>query len=160
MRGIFFIADTHFGHRNVILFEQEHRPFATIEEHDEHIIANWNSVVKKDDIVYHLGDFCVNRSSLQVARRLNGKIVLIQGNHDTFRTSEYLDVGFSSVRGAVQLDRVILTHIPIHPSQLDERFTHNVHGHLHSKKLDDNRYINVSCEAINLCPLAYETLYR
>jgi calcineurin-like phosphoesterase family protein len=155
----FFISDTHFGHRGIIQYESEKRPFQTLEEHDEALIANWNNTVKSDDKVYHVGDFCLNWRSLSVAKRLNGRKILIMGNHDIFRTEEYLEVGFERVQGALQFENLILTHIPVHPQQLEHRFFANVHGHLHSKKLPDWRYLNVSVEHINLTPITLEEVY-
>ena len=49
----FFTSDTHFGHANVIKFDN--RPFANIEEHDEELVRRWNAVVKPGDVVCHLG---------------------------------------------------------------------------------------------------------
>jgi calcineurin-like phosphoesterase family protein len=155
----FFISDTHFGHRGIIQYEAINRPFQTLEEHDEALIANWNNTVKPDDKVYHVGDFCLNRRSLSVAKRLNGRKILIMGNHDIFRTEEYLEAGFERVQGALQFENLILTHIPVHPQQLEHRFFANVHGHLHSKKLPDWRYLNVSVEHINLTPITLEEVY-
>jgi calcineurin-like phosphoesterase family protein len=51
----FYVSDTHFLHANILTMQP--RPFGSIEEHDEHLIRTWNSVVGADDIVYHLGDF-------------------------------------------------------------------------------------------------------
>lgn len=75
----FFTADTHFGHSNIIEFCK--RPFANVNEMDEALIAAWNKRVGHEDLVYHLGDF----SMYDVAKyraRLNGRIILISGNHD------------------------------------------------------------------------------
>ena len=76
---IFFTADTHFNHRNIIRYCN--RPFADVAEMNEAMIANWNRVVGRRDLVYHLGDFAWgdNRAVLQ---RLNGRKVLILGSHD------------------------------------------------------------------------------
>jgi calcineurin-like phosphoesterase family protein len=155
----FFIGDTHFGHRGILKYEGEKRPFQTLEEHDEALITNWNSVVKEDDKVYHVGDFCLNRSALSIAKRLNGRKILIMGNHDVFRTEEYLEVGFERVHGVLQFENLILSHIPVHPCQLEHRFFANVHGHMHSKKLPAWNYLNVSVENINLTPITLEEVY-
>ena len=58
---IFFTADTHWGHRNIIRYCQ--RPFADVDEMNEALITNWNSTVGKDDIVFHLGDFAMGGSA-------------------------------------------------------------------------------------------------
>ena len=84
----FYIADTHFGHRNCVRFDD--RPFRSIEEHDETLISNWNSVVQPRDDVFILGDFAY-KNELPVSeytKRLNGHLHLIRGNHDK-RTEEY-----------------------------------------------------------------------
>jgi calcineurin-like phosphoesterase family protein len=78
----YFTSDTHFGHANVIRFDS--RPFGSIEEHDDILIKNWNSVVKPDDDVWHLGDFSF-RNRINICRyleKLNGRIHLVRGNHD------------------------------------------------------------------------------
>jgi calcineurin-like phosphoesterase family protein len=80
--AIFFTADTHFGHANIIKYCG--RPFQTKEQHDEALISNWNSVVSPKDHVYHLGDVGFGSSDdlYRVLQKLKGKIYLIRGNHD------------------------------------------------------------------------------
>lgn len=81
----FYISDTHFFHERIIRMCA--RPFASIDEHDEAIVANWNSVVRDDDVVYHLGDvgFHLGLNSDRMRTlfyRLKGRKHLIIGNHD------------------------------------------------------------------------------
>lgn len=81
----FYIADTHFFHRRILAMCG--RPFASIDEHDEAIVSRWNSVVRDDDIVYHLGDFAfhlgLNSERIRgLFFRLKGRKHLIIGNHD------------------------------------------------------------------------------
>lgn len=154
-----FISDTHFSHRGILTYEKANRPFESLEEHDEVLVSNWNSVVKPDDKVYHLGDFCMNRTALKFAKRLLGRKILIMGNHDTFRTEEYLEAGFERVHGVLQYDNLILSHIPVHTQQLEHRFWANVHGHLHSKRINDWRYLNVGVEHTALKPITLEEVY-
>ena len=83
--SVFVVSDTHFQHQNIIRFCDWSRPFDTVEEMNEAIVKNWNSVVSPDDTVYHLGD-CFMGQLETVAKygfRLNGKIHVIPGNHDT-----------------------------------------------------------------------------
>lgn len=157
MNRVFFIGDTHFGHRKIIQFEADARPFATIEEHDETLIARWNSVVRPKDTVWHLGDVLFGRHSFSMLPRLNGYKRLVLGNHDRYAVGLYAE-HFTSICGAAEYKGCILTHIPVHESQF-HRYAANIHGHTHSKKLVDPRYICVSAEHHNLTPvLAQEVL--
>lgn len=157
---VFFISDTHFGHRKIIEFEAEYRPFGSIEEHDEELIRRWNNAVTKHDVVYHLGDVLFGSNAFErVLSRLNGTKKLVLGNHDRYSKDRYMQY-FSKVEGCMKFDNSVLSHIPIHPYQLEYRYKYNLHGHMHSKKLDDERYINCSVEQWNLAPVAYEELKK
>ena len=82
---VFFTGDLHFGHENVLKFDN--RPFATVEEMDAELIRRWNNKVTNEDIVYVLGDMIwktYNDNAQNLIKSLNGKIVLIKGNHDRF----------------------------------------------------------------------------
>lgn len=158
----FLIGDTHFGHSNILKFTREdgtllRSNFENIYEHDEFLIQQWNKVVRPSDKVYHLGDIGFkNYTALsQILSRLNGTKVLIKGNHDGFKLSQYAQ-HFKDVRGSHTLDKFILTHIPIHPFSVS-RWKGNIHGHLHDLSLDDPRYINVSVERLdNYTPVDFE----
>lgn len=158
MADTFFIGDTHFGHAKVLTFEAEFRPFATIEEHDEALIDRWNSVVRKRDTVWHLGDVLFGRHSFRHLARLNGTKKLVAGNHDCYPTAAYLE-HFNRVVGAAEVAGCLLTHIPVHESQF-RRYRLNIHGHLHSRKIDDKRYRCVSAEHNNLTPIAIDEVLR
>jgi len=79
----FFTADNHFGHEAIITMSQ--RPFATVEEMDEAMIANWNAVVSRGDNVWHVGDFAHRidaKRKRAIFGKLNGSKHLVPGNHD------------------------------------------------------------------------------
>lgn len=158
MNRSFLIADTHIGHRKIIEFEPELRPFDTVAEHDEELVRRWNSVVNKKDTVWHLGDVLFGREAFNILGRLNGYKRLVLGNHDRYSMELYTE-HFTSIHGSVELHGFVLTHIPVHPSQFT-RYKGNIHGHLHSKKIDDPRYICVCAEHINLTPISFTELTR
>ncbi len=158
MNRTFIIADTHFGHKKIIDFEADYRPFATIEEHDAELIRRWNAVVKPKDTVWHLGDVLFGQEAFNILPLLNGIKKLVMGNHDRYPCARYLEY-FRQIVGAAELRNCILTHIPVHPAQF-ERYRANIHGHLHHTKLDDSRYINVSAECINLTPVLLDELLQ
>lgn len=164
-----------FGHSNILTFKDEAGElirgsrFKSIEEHDETVIANHNNLVHPNDRVYLLGDFCINRRFLHTLARFNGRLVLVKGNHDIFKAEEYLQYVDDLRSCVVQKDkdgnRVILSHIPIHPDSLG-RFGTNIHGHLHSNRvqeqigegdnaltMDDDRYKCVSLEHTDYKPI-------
>jgi len=175
----YFISDTHFSHAKCWeTFKRADgsplRPFTSTEEMDETIIANWNRVVKPEDSVYHLGDFVINRRNMSVGHRLNGRKRLVRGNHDLFKTREYLDIGFEEIYGVwvEPKDKVICSHIPLHPDSIKPGWL-NIHGHLHfgrvlkhstaytkegmwNSSLVDKRYVNVAVEMTNYTPLTLE----
>lgn len=177
----FVISDTHFGHTNSwAKFKLPNgdplRPFTSNEEMDEAMIERWNAKVKPQDTVYHLGDVVIKKSSLELVKRLNGKKRLVRGNHDIFHDKYYREVGFEKMYGVrVFVDKFILSHIPLHPDCVTDRFKVNVHGHLHANQIErqvikrtatnnvpfevtevDPRYLCVSVEHTNYEPLSFE----
>jgi calcineurin-like phosphoesterase family protein len=163
----FVISDTHFGHTNSwekfkLADGSPLRPFSSTEEMDETMIDRWNAKVKPGDTVYHLGDVVIKKSSLKLVSRLNGRKILIRGNHDIFKDDEYRDVGFEQLLGVrVFVDQFILSHIPLHPECVTDRFKVNVHGHLHANEImhmqqPDSRYLCVSVEHTNYEPLHFD----
>ena len=163
MSASFFVSDTHFGHANILTFENngvKERPgFSCVEEMDETMVDNWNRVVREHDRVYHLGDVVMNRRCLSIMDRLNGKKVLIKGNHDIFPLKDYVK-HFEDIRAYKVFPAlgIICSHIPVHPDQLSGRFKLNFHGHLHRRKLDDQRYVNLCVEHWNYTPVTLEQI--
>jgi calcineurin-like phosphoesterase family protein len=151
---VFFIADLHFGHENMA----KRRGFFDAEHMAEYIIAQWNSVVNKNDTVWVLGDITMEKKSgYEKLSRLKGHINVVLGNHDRRQDVPELLNYVNSVCGMVKFRNMILTHCPIHPSEL-YRFAVNIHGHVHEKSLRDKRYFNVSCEALDYKPIQYSEI--
>jgi len=158
MGTVRFIADLHLSHLNMAI----RRGFSTIEEHDEHIITKWNSVVNKRDVTYILGDITMEKSSpYHLINRLNGIKHVVLGNHDRRQDVNELLKYVDSVAGMVSYKGNILTHCPIHPMELEHRFPINIHGHIHDKVVtmnedgfivEDKRYVCVSCERVGFIP--------
>ena len=159
-----FIADLHFSHQNMAT----RRGFSTIEEHDEHIIAKWNSVVNKRDVTYILGDITMEKSSpYPLLDRLNGIKHIVLGNHDRRQDTKKLFDYAESVGGMLQYKGIFLTHCPIHSDELKYGITKNIHGHIHDKvvmkmlvgwEVPDERYFCVSCEQVDYLPKSLKEL--
>lgn len=132
--GIYFIADTHLGHRSIITHCG--RPFATVTEMDESIVDGINAVVRETDTLYHLGDLgwfdCDIESYLD--RIACKRIVLIRGNHDdrgavsrlvaSGKIKEVHDLLYLKDHGV----KLTLCHYPFHSWK---RGTIHLHGHTH-----------------------------
>lgn len=139
---IWFTADTHFNHANIVKYSQ--RPFTDLEEMTETLIANWNSVVSKGDIVYHLGDFALSYGSKSapvidsILSRLAGSKHLIKGNHD--RKEVTGNSRWASVRdyheikvdlGGLHKQRIVMSHYAFRVWNQCHRGAWMLHGHSH-----------------------------
>lgn len=79
---IYFTADQHFGHANII--KHCNRPFGTVAEMDEYLLEQWNNCVDVNDTVSIIGDLFFRNtvSADDYLHKLHGKKHLIKGNHD------------------------------------------------------------------------------
>jgi calcineurin-like phosphoesterase family protein len=181
-KNIFFAADYHFGHEAPYnKFTKAdgsflRGEFKNADEGDEAMIERHNKVVKPNDRVYVVGDVAFHKRQLHKLDRMNGKKVLVKGNHDLEEASVYLG-HFDDIRGSHQFDGILITHIPVHPDSL-ARWGFNVHGHLHANRVMrhreeindvfatyyvrevDPRYFCVSVEQINYTPISLEEVKK
>lgn len=173
MAQVRFIADLHFNHLN----EAIRRGFASEKEMNDHIISQWNKVVHKKDITYILGDVTMEKKSgYSLLDELNGVKHVLLGNHDRKQDIDELLKYVNTVAGAISYKKnFILTHIPIHISQLNKRWKINIHGHVHLDtimtfkwdyllgdeiEVPSPKYFNVSCENINYSPISLEEIKK
>ena len=173
---VFFTSDTHFGHNNIMKFCQ--RPWKTVEEMDNALIQNWNSVVEENDIVFHLGDFAFapNWRWKELLEKLNGRIYLIMGNHDVSRwPGDKVMELFERVENQMLLKidgyKVYLNHFPFlcyagtyrNPKIASMQLFGHVHMHDNSVGKDDERlqYLfpyqyDVGVDNNNYTPISWE----
>lgn len=156
----FVTADTHFGHDNIIKYES--RPFANSNHMTEEITKKWNGLVRAQDVVYHLGDvsFYPQNLTKMIVEKLNGRKILILGNHDTRSRNWYLSVGFDQVIPyPIILDKFwMLSHDPLY---MNEAMPYvNIHGHLHSKQVMGANYVCVSLEQTAYSPVLFDDIVK
>ena len=144
--NVFFTSDTHFGHKNILRFCN--RPWATVAEHDQALIDNWNDTVPEDAVVFHLGDFCYKGGGFSTIQHLkgllNGQIVLIRGNHDPDtrkpqnlqKFQQFFDGVFDQLEITVDGQRILMNHFPLltWPHAYGEHPTWQLFGHIHLRK--------------------------
>lgn len=164
MHNIYFISDMHFHHNNIIDFAN--RPFLSVEEMNMKMIENWNNVVQKDDIVYHLGDFSMKSNKEEVNKilnQLNGNITLVKGNHDKVGQYRYIeaDIVDNDTGNTIPL---VMFHYPIQSWNKQFHGSIHVHGHDHSKDQksgmydDKKRIFNCCVEAIEYTPISLKKI--
>lgn len=159
---IYFISDTHFCHSNIIKYCD--RPFKDAKEMNETIINNWNNIVTNEDIVYHLGDFCLSTDDeiKNIFNRLIGTIILIRGNHDRKSFKFYEKIGFKVLTNApiiLEKYKLMLSHVPLPDSKIKEGYI-NLHGHIHNKSISedysDEKHINLSVDVTGYKPVSID----
>ena len=183
MGKIFFTSDLHFGHENVIGFDN--RPFSSVEEMDAELIKRWNEKVSAGDLVYVLGDFIWktrNNDAPALLNSLNGQKYLIKGNHDRFlhnakaiaalaAVKDYADICVPLADGTSK--RCILSHYFI-PMYIGSRYgAIHLHGHSHVSVEADieikiaamlkeqgipNKIFNVGCMYWNYYPVTLDEI--
>lgn len=148
-RTIFFTSDLHFGHKKIIPICN--RPFEDIDEMDQGLINNWNSVVKENDLVFILGDFCFRKKLywIEVLSKLKGLKYLILGNHDDpknipyqcfvdVKDMLYLNIYKQTVTSTESeydmYDHLFLCHYPILSFPGMFRDTYQLYGHVHTRE--------------------------
>ncbi len=164
-------SDTHFMHENIIRYCN--RPFKDSDDMTEVLINRWNSVVKKGDYVYHLGDFFIEKPRTEwedhkrdwILSRLNGRITLILGNHD--------DVSYLSTKkrfheivlwkpwnNSIGKQPMLFTHVPVHENSImfNNSDAINVHGHTHNFGSPKGPYKCVCVELTDYTPVSIEEL--
>lgn len=161
----FITADTHFGHSNIIGYCN--RPFSDVKEMDGALIQNWNSVVGKGDVVYHLGDFAMGKKDFitNIVSRLNGEIHLIKGNHDSRSNKWYRECGFKEVYDMPVIFKKfwVLSHEP-QPFIVNSKLPYvNIFGHVHNTPLFTRygeRHCCVCVERWQYTPVFFKTIAK
>ena len=149
MQNIWFVSDLHFGHNNIIDYCK--RPYDSVEEMDQALVDNWNTVVNKADKIYCLGDMAFH--NYERISQLNGHKILTPGNHDRERDKKV----FPHVQEVTQevhylkIDkerRFVLCHYPFESWRREYRI--HLHGHAHGTSQKKPFRLDVGVDATKL----------
>jgi calcineurin-like phosphoesterase family protein len=161
----FYTSDTHFYHDKIRLYCS--RPFTNVGEMNSQIIKNWNYIVTSKDTVYVLGDVAMVGKSNQdklgsIINKLNGKKILIMGNHDEMNPAQYIKTGFN---------QVVFPYLEVKPgwycyhdpalyNAIDTEVSVHLVGHVHNlfHVLPDKRMINVGMDVWGYHPVEEEQI--
>ena len=172
MSNVRFIGCLHLGHK----WMAQHRGFNDEFYHDEYLIEQYNKVVHKKDLTYILGDITMETAQhYYQLDRLNGRKIVVLGNHDLVRDTRELLKYVENVAGMIDYKGCCLTHAPIHPNEIGF-YRANIHAHIHENKLHEiamvdryndpdsrvqetlHKYINVDAKLIDFKPRSLEEL--
>ena len=165
----YFTSDQHFGHFNIIRLS--HRPFASLDEMNEEMIAKWNAKVMADDMIYILGDLFFRAATVEpILKRLSGRKHLVLGNHDHSWTGRVrLGDYFESVQTIKEIDiggkPATLCHYPM-LSYPQARRGYMIYGHIHNNTGDDywplimrrSRMLNAGVDVNGFEPVSFDEL--
>jgi len=164
----FFISDIHFNHGKIIPYCK--RPFVNVDEMNQAMVDNWNSVVKDGDHVFFLGDLYWKNPNLAVKllNKLKGNIYCVKGNHDSFnvkvqeRFSWVKDYYEVKIKDGETKQRIVLCHFPIASWHKKDKGAWHLHGHSHGKvdpllvEFRKNNFImDVGVDCIGYKPISY-----
>ena len=164
---IWFTADTHFFHEGI----RTHcnRPFASVDEMNESIIANWNECVKDGDLVYHLGDVAWWKSAVKneiplVIGRLKGQIYLIKGNHDKQVAKQNKNL-FVSIKDMHHISHngqtIVMNHFAMRVWHKSHHNSWHLYGHSHGELPPQGKSFDVGVDCNYFRPVSiYEVCER
>lgn len=144
----FVTSDLHFFHKNIVKYCPNTRShFTSIEEMNEYIVSEWNASVTNNDTVYILGDVSMGNQAqtVEIIKRLAGKKILVQGNHDThlLKSEEFCSC-FESIHQILNKkfsgNRVVMCHFPMLVWDQSARGSIMLHGHLHNSSSEFEHY--------------------
>jgi calcineurin-like phosphoesterase family protein len=140
MSKIFFTSDLHLYHKNILAYCPSTRTGSDADIMVEHLIMAWNEQVSQDDEVYIIGDLAIGNieKTRNALYRLNGKLHLIRGNHDTDKLIDVVKDRFESIEHykKIYINKVqfILFHYPIFEWEDAHKGSIHLHGHTHGRK--------------------------
>ena len=155
--NVFVISDLHFGHANIIKIAN--RPYKNVNEMDEDLIKRWNSVAKSDDTIYIIGDFALKVK--KYISKLNGKKILITGNHDKLEQDDYSyfeKVYRNYHECTINNQKYVMCHYPMISWNGMFRNSILLYGHIHNshkpfEKVNLPNAFCVNCEMNNYTPI-------
>lgn len=159
---VYFTADNHFGHKRILILGKG-RPFSSIEEMEETMIKNWNSVVQKGDRIYYLGDFSWSEDQGRIdriLRKLKGEKFLISGNHDSKAVirSSYWSQVWQYRELKIEGQKIILCHYPFEEWNGSWRNSWHLHGHCHGNLpvRQDLKRLDIGVDCYDFTPISFE----
>jgi calcineurin-like phosphoesterase family protein len=138
-------------------------PYATVQQMDEAMIANWNAAVAPEDIIYHLGDFAMGKKPApSYLERLNGQKHLIWGNHDSNQTRQLSNWASSQPYLEINLEGnfIVLCHYAMRVWNKSHRGALMFYGHSHNSLPGTDQSCDVGVDCFNYKPVTLTEIRR
>jgi calcineurin-like phosphoesterase family protein len=154
-QDIYITSDLHFWHKTILSFCNKTRPWGTLEEMHKDLVTEWNSKVKPNDIIFHLGDFSFKgkEATDEILSQLNGKKIMILGNHDKVLRNnikvgehdieeicDYLELRIDGVK-------ICMSHFPQSCWNQQGRESLMFHGHTHGSFQGQGKIVDVGYDS-------------
>lgn len=154
----FFTSDHHFGHVNILKYSS--RPFSNIEEMNEKLIENWNSIIASNDVVYHLGDFSMGGFEKYV-KRLSGNIIFIKGSHDKQNWPYMIELYPEGLRDEFGNKRlIVLCHYSLRSWPKSHYASWSLFGHHHGKLEPYGLSFDIGVDCNNYYPFSLDEIIK
>lgn len=174
-QNIWFASDYHFCHANVIKYDN--RPFSDVDEMDNTLIENWNSLISENDTVIYMGDLCFDRSSKtakNIVDQLKGKIHFVLGNHDKEKdikklnrfesVSDYINLSVLDEENPRKYQGIMIMHFPILSWDKSHHGEWHLHGHSHQSLTEHypeyykRKVLDMGCNGWDYKPVSYSQI--
>ena len=163
---IWYTADTHFGHENIIAFSG--RPFRTASHMDSALIENMWKVIKPEDSLYIVGDFAFGPAAKDEdwLQMIFGQLPgaeqhLVVGNHDHAPTQS---LPWTSVTHLTEVEdsgaRNVLCHYPMITWNGARKGALQIFGHVHNNWQGSRNAVNVGVDVWDYMPVTLKDIER
>lgn len=164
MQRTFFTADTHFWHMNRHggIIKYCNRPYSSIEEMNEDLVAKWNAKVPPNGLVYHLGDFAFAKKDqiVELTKRLHGSIILVEGNHDRIGNANSFGFMAKQKRMDIKIEGIYITlsHFAMRVWDKSHFNSWHCYGHSHGCLEPEGKSWDVGVDYNNYQPIEFDEL--
>ena len=159
---VMFTSDTHFGHAGIIDYCS--RPFTGPNHMDESMIRRWNEVVRPEQIVFHVGDFALvrTRDIRTYLDRLNGRVILIRGNHDHTKSLKYFSEVHDLAELTVEGQHIVLCHYRMTVWNRAQHGAWHLHGHSHGSlpEIKTRKVLDIGVDCWDYTPVSFWRLKK
>ncbi len=151
----YFTSDEHYDHENIIKYCN--RPFNSVYEMQELLVANHNKFVTKHDITVHAGDFCFREETAKrIIPRLNGNHIFIMGSHDKWLKNSASRIWEKKIEGIF----VVVCHYAMRTWPKSHHGSWQLYGHSHGRLQPEGKQWDVGVDNNSFLPVSFDKIQQ